>query len=52
MATTEYPNYQRAIDEMEKAQAILGSDSPSSMASVTNLANLGLSYYDLAIRAG
>jgi signal transduction histidine kinase len=49
MATTEYPDYQKVIGQMEKAQAILDQIAPSSLGSVANLANLGITYSDLAM---
>jgi signal transduction histidine kinase len=49
MATTEYPDYRKAIGQMEKAQSILDQLAPSSLGSVANLANLGACYSDLAM---
>jgi signal transduction histidine kinase len=49
MATLDYPDYKAAIAKMLKAQQILDEIGPSSIYSIGNMANLGSSYYDLAL---
>jgi len=49
-ATLEYPDFQKAVVQMLRAQHILDSIGPSSISSIANLANLGFSYFELAIR--
>jgi signal transduction histidine kinase len=51
MASLEYPDYEKVIAQMRKAQAILEEIGPSSLLSVGNLANLGRACYDLSIHS-
>jgi signal transduction histidine kinase len=51
IAPLEYPDYNKAIQTMLKAQKILDEFAPASYYSIGNLANLGRTYYDLAINS-
>jgi signal transduction histidine kinase/tetratricopeptide (TPR) repeat protein len=49
-AKLAYPDYEKAITLMQKAQVILNEIGPSSISSIGNLASLGSSYYLLALK--
>ena len=49
MAPLAYPDYKKAIETMLKAQKILDEIGPTSIFSIGNLANLGRTYFDLAL---
>jgi signal transduction histidine kinase len=51
MASLEYPDYEKVIAQMGKAQAILEEIGPSSLLSVGNLANLGRACFDLSLHS-
>jgi len=51
MAPLEYPDYKKAIATMLKAQNILDEIGPTSIYSIGNLANLGRTYYDMAMHS-
>ncbi|HMH22282.1 MAG TPA: tetratricopeptide repeat-containing sensor histidine kinase [Puia sp.] len=51
LAELEYPNYQRSIAIMLKAQAIYDAKSPAYVGSIDNIANLGQYYYALAMQS-
>ncbi|HZE84968.1 MAG TPA: tetratricopeptide repeat-containing sensor histidine kinase [Puia sp.] len=51
LAELEYPNYQRSIAIMLKAQTIYDAKSPAYVGSIDNIANLGQYYYSLAMQS-
>jgi signal transduction histidine kinase len=48
MAQLEYPEYNKELEMMLKAQKILDEISPSGYVSIGNLGNIGTTYMDLA----
>jgi len=51
MASLEYPNHKQAIEIRLKVQEIMDEISPSTLNSMENIANLGISYYYLALES-
>jgi signal transduction histidine kinase len=51
LADLEYPDYQKQITVMLKAQAIYDDIGPAYIGSIANIANLGQTYYDLAMKS-
>jgi signal transduction histidine kinase len=51
MAELEYPNYKKEIAAMLSAQNIYDEIGPASIGSITNMDNLGQSYYALAMQS-
>lgn len=50
MALMEYPDLKKAISIMLKAQQILDEIAPTSTISIQSMANLGRTYFDMAIQ--
>jgi len=51
LANLEYPDYRQQITVMLKAQAIYDKIGPANIGSIGNIANLGQTYYDLAMHS-
>jgi len=52
MAQLEYPNYNKELELMLRAQKILDEVSPTGYVSIGNLGNLGVAYSDLGENGG
>jgi signal transduction histidine kinase len=51
MADLEYPDYKKEIEVMTRAQNIYDEIGPASIGSISNMDNLGQTYYTLALES-